>query len=82
MACHQTVFLEKYDVLKYADKGATFLLNTPFGPDEIWENLPLKVQKGIIEKGLKFFVIDAYEVAKNTGMGVRINTIMQTCSSP
>lgn len=79
VACHQTVFLEKYDVLKYADKGATFLLNTPFGPDEIWENLPLKVQKGIIEKGLKFFVIDAYEVAKNTGMGVRINTIMQTC---
>lgn len=79
VACHQTVFLEKYDILKYADKGATFLLNTPFGKDEIWDNLPVSVQKAIIEKELKFYVIDAYEVANNTGMGVRINTIMQTC---
>lgn len=79
VACHQTVFIEKYDVLKYADIGATFLLNTPLGPDDIWENLPRKVQKAIIDKKLKFFVIDAYDVARKTGMGVRINTIMQTC---
>ena len=79
VACHQTVFLEKYDILKYADKGATFLLNTPFGPEEIWDNLPVTVQKAILDKNLKFYVIDAYEVARNTGMGVRINTIMQTC---
>ena len=79
VACHQTVFMEKYDVLRYAGKGATFLLNTPFGPEDIWDNLPRKVQKTIIDKKLKFFVIDAYDVASKTGMGVRINTIMQTC---
>ncbi|HRW78890.1 MAG TPA: 2-oxoacid:acceptor oxidoreductase family protein, partial [Candidatus Sabulitectum sp.] len=72
-------FMEKYDVLRYAGKGATFLLNTPFGPEDIWDNLPRKVQKTIIDKKLKFFVIDAYDVASKTGMGVRINTIMQTC---
>jgi len=79
VACHQTVFIEKYDVLKYAAAGATFLLNSPFSADQVWDNLPETVQKSIVEKKLKFFVIDAYEVAKNTGMGVRINTIMQTC---
>ncbi|PIE51673.1 pyruvate:ferredoxin (flavodoxin) oxidoreductase [Candidatus Fermentibacteria bacterium] len=79
VACHQTVFMEKYDVLKYADKGATFLLNTPYGADEIWNNLPEKVQRDMIEKELNFYVIDAYDVARKTGMGVMINTIMQTC---
>ncbi|MCD4709078.1 MAG: pyruvate:ferredoxin (flavodoxin) oxidoreductase [Candidatus Sabulitectum sp.] len=79
VACHQTVFVEKYDILKYAAKGATFLLNTSFSMDEIWDNLPRKVQKDMLEKEIKFFVIDAYEVARNTGMGVMINTIMQTC---
>jgi len=79
VACHQTVFLEKYDMLQYAVPGAVFLLNTPHGPDEVWETLPREVQKDIVEKNLKLYVIDAYKVAKETGMGVRINTIMQTC---
>ncbi len=79
VACHQTVFVEKYDILKYAAKGATFLLNTPFSSDRIWDNLPEKVQKDMVEKELNFFVIDAYKVADETGMGVMINTIMQTC---
>lgn len=79
VACHQTVFMEKYDILRYAAKGATFLLNTPYGKDEAWNSLPREAQKDIIEKGLKFFVIDGYKVAQETGMGVMINTIMQTC---
>ncbi len=79
VACHQTVFLEKYDMLQYAAPGAVFLLNTPHGPDEVWDTLPREVQQDIIDKKLKLYVIDAYKVAKDTGMGVRINTIMQTC---
>jgi len=79
VACHQTLFMEKYDVLGFAADGGTFLLNTPFGPDEIWNYLPRIAQKHIIDKKLRFYVIDAYNVAKETGMGVRINTIMQTC---
>ncbi|MEJ2052789.1 MAG: pyruvate:ferredoxin (flavodoxin) oxidoreductase [Calditrichaceae bacterium] len=79
VACHQMVFLEKIDVLKNAQQGATFLLNSPYGTDETWDKLPKKVQQQIIDKKLKFYVIDAYHVAKETGMGVRINTIMQTC---
>ncbi len=79
VACHQTEFLDKYDMLDFAGPGATFLLNTPFGPDEVWDHLPREVQQAIVEKNLKLFVIDAYKVAKDTGMGVRINTIMQTC---
>ncbi|GAB4537038.1 MAG: pyruvate:ferredoxin (flavodoxin) oxidoreductase [Anaerolineae bacterium] len=76
---HQFVFLEQYDVLEPAARGAVFLLNSPYGPDEVWGHLPQKVQRQIITKKLKFYVIDAYEVARQTGMGVRINTIMQTC---
>ncbi|MCK4305040.1 MAG: pyruvate:ferredoxin (flavodoxin) oxidoreductase, partial [Candidatus Eisenbacteria sp.] len=79
VACHQFGFLEKYDVLEYAAPGAVFLLNSPFGPDEIWDNLPRELQEQIIEKGLKFYVIDAYKVAREAKMGSRINTIMQTC---
>jgi pyruvate-ferredoxin/flavodoxin oxidoreductase len=79
VACHQSVFLEKYDVLEYAAPGAVFLLNSPFGAEEVWDELPAEVQAQIIEKKLRFFVIDAYTVAKDTGMGTRINTIMQTC---
>jgi len=79
LGCHQFVFLEKYDVLKYAMPGGTFLLNSLYGPDEVWDHLPMEVQKAIIEKKLKFYVINAYDVAKATGMGTRINTIMQTC---
>ena len=79
VACHQFTFLERVDMLKAADKNATFLLNSPFGPDEVWDKLPRKVQQDIIEKQLKFFVIDGVQVARDTGMGGRINTIMQTC---
>jgi pyruvate-ferredoxin/flavodoxin oxidoreductase len=79
VACHQYVFTDKYDMLDYAAPGGTFLLNSPFGPDDVWDQLPRELQVGLIEKKLKFFVIDAYKVAKDTGMGVRINTIMQTC---
>ncbi len=79
VACHQFSFLERFDMLKAARPGATFLLNSLYGPDEVWDKLPRKVQQQIIDKKLKFYVIDAYDVAKKTGMGVRINTIMQTC---
>ncbi|HUK65815.1 MAG TPA: pyruvate:ferredoxin (flavodoxin) oxidoreductase [Anaeromyxobacteraceae bacterium] len=79
VACHQFSFLDKYEMLESAVDGATFLLNSPYGPEEIWDYLPLEVQKEIIEKKIQFYVIDAYKVAKDTGMGVRINTIMQTC---
>jgi len=79
VACHQFTFLEKIDVLKGAEKGATFLLNSPFSHDKVWDFLPRTVQQEIIDKKLKFYVIDGYEVAKQTGMGQRINTIMQTC---
>jgi len=79
VGCHQFIFLEKYDVLGYAARGATFLLNSPYGKDQVWDMLPRKVQEAIISKQVKFYVIDAYEVARETGMGVRINTIMQTC---
>ncbi|HEX9118514.1 MAG TPA: pyruvate:ferredoxin (flavodoxin) oxidoreductase, partial [Anaerolineae bacterium] len=79
VACHQWVFLERFNVLEKAVPGATFLLNSIYGPDEVWEHLPRVIQQEIVDKHLKFYVIDAYEVAKKTGMGVRINTIMQTC---
>ena len=79
VACHQFSFLERIDMLKAAEPGATFLLNSPFGPDAVWDHLPRTVQQEIIDKKLKFYVIDGYEVAKQTGMGQRINTIMQTC---
>ncbi len=79
IACHQPVFLEKMDMLKDAVEGATFLLNTTLSKDEVWNSLPEKFQKDLIEKKMKFFVIDAYKVANETGMGGRINTIMQTC---
>jgi pyruvate-ferredoxin/flavodoxin oxidoreductase len=79
VACHQFSFLERFDMLKAARPGSTFLLNSPYGPEEVWDKIPRSVQEQIIRKKLRFFVIDAYDVAKATGMGVRINTIMQTC---
>ncbi len=79
VACHQQVFLEKMDMLKDAVEGATFLLNTVVPKEEVWDSLPEQVQKDLIEKKMKLFIIDAYKVANETGMGVRINTIMQTC---
>jgi pyruvate-ferredoxin/flavodoxin oxidoreductase len=79
VACHLFTFLERFDVLKYAMPGAVFLLNSIYGPEEVWDQLPNETQKAIINKKLRFFVIDAYDVAQKTGMGGRINTIMQTC---
>ncbi|HEV3275884.1 MAG TPA: pyruvate:ferredoxin (flavodoxin) oxidoreductase [Terriglobia bacterium] len=79
VACHQFGFLERLDVLSGAEPGATFLLNSPFGPGEVWEHLPRTVQDQIIRKKLRFFVIDAIQVARDAGMGGRINTVMQTC---
>ena len=79
VACHQALFLEKFDMLDSAVEGATFLLNAPYSTDEVWDKLPKSVQQQIIDKKLKFYAINAYDVARDTGMGVRINTIMQTC---
>jgi pyruvate-ferredoxin/flavodoxin oxidoreductase len=79
VGCHQFVFLEKYDVLQSATPNAVFLLNSPYGPDEVWDHLPRTVQEGIIRKKLRFYVIDAYTVARESGMGGRINSVMQTC---
>jgi pyruvate-ferredoxin/flavodoxin oxidoreductase len=79
IACHQTVFLEKMDMLSDAVEGATFLLNTKASKEEVWDTLPEKVQNDLIYKKMKFFIIDAYKVGNETGMGARINTIMQTC---
>jgi pyruvate-ferredoxin/flavodoxin oxidoreductase len=79
IACHQFSFLDRINMLDLAEPEAVFLLNTPHGPEKVWDKLPREVQVDIIEKKLRFFVIDAYDVAGKTGMGVRINTIMQTC---
>jgi len=79
IACHQWVFLERVKVLAKAEPGATFLLASPYGPDEVWDHLPREVQEQIVAKKLRFYVIDAVGVARATGMGSRINTIMQTC---
>lgn len=79
IACHQFNFVEREEMLSYAKRGATFLLNSPYGRDQIWDKLPLKVQQSIIEKNIRLYVIDATEVARETGMAGRINTIMQTC---
>ena len=79
VACHHFPFLEKIDMLAQAKDGAVFLLNAPFKAEEVWDHLPVEVQDEIIKKHLKLYSIDAVEVAKQTGMGRRINTIMQTC---
>jgi len=79
VACHQFSFLERFDVLKYARPGGIFLLASRYGPEEVWDHLPIEVQQEMVEKKLRFFVIDAHSVARETGMGGRINTVMQTC---
>ena len=79
VACHQPVFLERYDVLACAADGATFLLNTAWAPEDVWAHLPASVRREIVAKKLRLFVIDAYTVADEAGMGRHINTIMQTC---
>jgi len=79
LACHQFNFLERINVLECIDQKGTFLLNSPYGPDEVWDKLPKTIQKAIIDKELKFYVVDGYKVARDTGLGPRINTILQTC---
>ena len=79
VACHHTPHLESVNMLKYAKDGATFLVNTPHSADTVWDTFPRPVQEEIIKKHLKVYVIDAYAVAAKTGMGRRINTVMQTC---
>jgi pyruvate-ferredoxin/flavodoxin oxidoreductase len=79
VACHQFSLLERMNVLKCAGSGATFLLNSPFPPDAVWGRLPLTIQQEIIARKLRLFVIDGYKVAQETGMGGKVNTIMQTC---
>jgi pyruvate-ferredoxin/flavodoxin oxidoreductase len=78
IACHNPAFLERFDMLTPARQGATFLLTTSHGPDEVWDTLPQEVQKQIIDKKLKFYVIDAIGIAAELGLGARINVIMQT----
>jgi pyruvate-ferredoxin/flavodoxin oxidoreductase len=78
VGCHQFSFLEKYDVLKYAEDNAILLLNSPYPAEELWDKIPQEVQQKIIDKNIKLFAINAYEIARETGLGVRINTVMQT----
>jgi len=78
VACHNFSFMEKYDLLRNAKEGATFLLNAPYNKDEIWGHLPRMVQQQIIDKKLKFFVIDGVHLGEKIGLGPRINVIMQT----
>jgi pyruvate-ferredoxin/flavodoxin oxidoreductase len=78
VACHNPSFLEKFDMLSAARKGGTFLLTSMHGKDEVWDTLPQEVQRQIIEKKLKFYVIDAISLAAELGLGARINVIMQT----
>lgn len=79
VACHQFQFMNKVDILRIAKDGATFLLNAPYKADEVWNHLPIEVQEEILAKHLKLYTINAVEVARATGMGQRINTVMQTC---
>ena len=79
IGCHQTLFLEKYDVLEKAAPGAVFVLNTSAPVDKVWDTLPRPLQQSMIDKQIRFYIIDAYKVAKDNSMGRRINTIMQTC---
>ena len=79
IACHQFEFMEKLDVLELARPGATFLLNSPYGPDQVWGKLPREAQEQILAKKLRFFVVDALAVAKQAGLAGRINTVTQAC---
>ncbi len=79
VACHQFNFLEKMDVLAVAEPGATFLLNSHYGPDEVWDHLPAGIQQQLIDKGLEFYIVDGGKVAGEAGLAGRINTVLQTC---
>ena len=79
VACHQFGLLSKFDVLEHAKPGATFLLNAPYPADEVWDHLPASVQRTLVDKAIDLWVIDAFAVAEEVGMGKRINTVMQPC---
>ncbi len=79
VACHQFHFLERMDVLEVAGRGATFLLNSPYSPENVWQHLPVETQRQILDKELRFYVVDAQKVANEVGLGARINTVLQTC---
>ena len=79
VACHQWIFLDRYDMLSTLVPGGVFLLNSPFNKDEVWDHLPREVQTQLIARKARFFIIDAYQVARETGMGSRMNTILQAC---
>ncbi|HUW39960.1 MAG TPA: pyruvate:ferredoxin (flavodoxin) oxidoreductase [Rectinemataceae bacterium] len=78
VACHKFSFLEKLDMLQNAKQGGVFLLNSPYPVDKVWDEVPVEVQKTIIDKKLKFYVVDGMAIAEKAGMGNRVNTIMQT----
>jgi len=79
IACHQWIFLERYDMLNALVDGGVFLINSPFGKDELWDHLPREAQQQLIAKKAKLYAIDAYQVARDAGMGSRMNVIMQVC---
>ncbi|HBO94306.1 MAG TPA: hypothetical protein DD667_13570, partial [Gammaproteobacteria bacterium] len=79
VGCHQTIFLEKFDMLKKAAQEAVFVLNTSLSQDQVWQSLPRSAQQQMLQKNISLYIIDAYEVARQSGMGRRINTVMQTC---
>ena len=79
VACHQSIFLERYKLLDKAADNAVFLLNSKVSPDKVWDTLPISMQQQMIAKHIRFYCIDAYAVADKTGLDKRINTIMQTC---
>jgi pyruvate-ferredoxin/flavodoxin oxidoreductase len=79
IACHQWIFLERYDMLSSLVEGGVFLLNSPFGKEEVWDHLPRELQQQLITKKARFYAIDAYKVARDAGMGSRMNVIMQVC---
>jgi len=79
VACHQFSFLEQIDMVKFLKPGGIFLLNSIYGPDEVWQHLPKDFQENILEKEADFYIVDAYKIAEEVGLGTRINTVMQTC---
>jgi len=79
VACHQFSFLEQIDMVKFLKPGGIFLLNSIYGPDEVWQHLPKDFQEAILEKEADFYIVDAYKIAEDAGLGTRINTVMQTC---
>ena len=79
VAVHHWSFFERYDVLEMATPGGTLLINSLFGPEKLWDELPREIQRRVIDLKMKVYTIDAYDVARRAGMGGRINTVMQTC---